>query len=60
MQALAHAAIDKKREMHLALSREKPTDEKESSEEVAAEEATRKAKRARVLAAKLGGGEGEN
>lgn len=60
LQALAHAAIDKKREMHLALTREKSTDENESSEEDKAEEATRKEKRARVLAAKLGGGEEEN
>ena len=60
LQALAHAAINKKREMHMALAKEKSADDQEDSAELVAEEKTRKEKRARILAAKLGSGEEES
>lgn len=59
LQLLAQTAIDKKREMHLEVSREKEGNG-ESSEELKAEESARREKRARVLAAKLGTGEEES
>lgn len=58
LQTLAQAAIDKKREMHLEVTDAKG-DGAENPEELKAEEAARREKRARVLAAKLGTGEEE-
>lgn len=59
LQALAQAAIDKKREMHLDLADSK-NESAENPEELKAEENAKREKRARILAAKLGTGEEES